>query len=45
MIIICEICKEPFEIEKKTGKPQKKCTECANARRKTHRRNGAKWAK
>ena len=44
-IIICDICKHEVEVEKKTGKPQKHCTPCANARRKTRRVNGSKWEK
>jgi formylmethanofuran dehydrogenase subunit E len=45
MTIICEKCGETVEIKKKSGKQQKYCTECANSRRKTVRRNGTKWEK
>ena len=40
--IICEKCGEKEEIKKKPGRVQKKCTACANGRRKTDRKRGVK---
>jgi hypothetical protein len=41
--IICEQCGDKVKIEKKRGRIQKKCTACANGRRKTDRKRGGKY--
>jgi hypothetical protein len=44
MALICEICGKEIILEsKKPGKVQRKCTLCANSRKKGNRTRKSKW--